>query len=101
LAGDGVGQGESGVLYGMRELEDHAQNETGYHREDGEADHPVIPAQPVDGQHDKDERVERLESPENEMVAQAHFLQEHGPDLAFERFLVIGHEYPEDVEDAI
>src|SRR5579872_4952581 len=64
--------GECRMLHCMRQLKYHAQHKTGYHGKDDEADHPVVPAQPVDRQHDKDKRMECLEPPEYQVIRKAH-----------------------------
>ena len=63
-----VGNRESRMLHRMRQLKDHTQHKPGYQGEDGKADHPVKPAQPVDRKANEQERMENLETPEHEVV---------------------------------
>src|SRR3984885_11713981 len=96
-----VGYRESSKLDGMSELEDHAKYKTGHQGENDKADHPVVPADHIDRQADKQEGMEDLKAPEHKMIAQGHFLQRHPANLAFEIFGVIQHKDPENVEDTI
>src|ERR1700761_9407989 len=101
LARSFIRHGASRMLDRMRELKDHAQHKTCNHREDDKADHPVVPAQPVDRQRDEDKDMEKLETPEHEVIRKAHLLQRHRADMTFEILLIIQDKDPKDIKDTI
>jgi len=101
LAGDLTCQRERCMLDRVRQLEDHAQHKPSHHRHDRKTDQPVIPAEAVDRERNKNKSMDDFETPEHKMIIQAHLLERHDPDPALKIFHIIHDEYPEDIEDAV
>ena len=92
-----IGDRERRMLDRMRQLKYQAQYKSCYTGENNEPDHPIRKAQLVNGQYDKEERMNNLESPEDKMVGYRHFLKRHSAHLALKVFLIVQHKDPEDV----
>jgi hypothetical protein len=96
-----IGHGESRMFHSMSQLEYHAQYEARDTGEDDKTDQPAFETYLIDRKTDKEKGVENLETPENEMICQTHFLQGHSANLAFEILLIVQQKDPENVKDAV